>query len=116
MGQSFSTQPFVPVILTENFTSATTGAIQNISPYTATIFSIQVIGVGANPDDWKVSLEGSLDGTSFTRILTHTIATGASEILYSNSGKYSSVFFRINVTSLTLGSATAINVIVTATN
>lgn len=68
--------------------------------------TLQVKGTGAAPTAWSVTLEGSLDGTNWTTLMTHTAADGSSQFADSLPVTY----VRVNVVSLTLGGATDITV------
>ena len=116
MGQSFSTPIFTPALTSEDFTSVGVGQIYEATPFTYTVFSIQVLQNGGVLSAWKVVLQASIDGVFFTDILTHDTTMENAEVLYSNSGKYSSVYFRANIKTLDLGTATSITVKMTATN
>ena len=91
----------------DTFTAAGNGTILGLD-YACKYYSIQVTGTGATPTAWSVVLEGSLEGTNFTTILTHTDTTGNGKVLFSGTTVYPSLYFRSRVVSLTLGSATNI--------
>jgi hypothetical protein len=73
-------------------------------------FGLEVKGVGAAPTSWSVNLEGSLDGVNWTALLTHNAGDGSTQ--WAVDKPVSQV--RVNVTALTLGGASAINVNVLA--
>ena len=103
-------------IPTDNFTTrvdtftaaAQVGVTVDTSVNLAELFGIQVKGTGAAPTTWNVVLEGSLDGTNFSTILTHTNVTGDGAVVWSGSLFSPSLFFRSRVSALNLGSATDI--------
>ena len=78
-------------------------------------FSIVVKGTGAAADVWTVAIEGSLDGTNYSPILTHTATIGDGEIFTTGASAFPSLYLRINVSALTLGAASNIAVFVAAT-
>ena len=91
------------------FTVAGNGTAQLNIGKPKTKFTLKVIGTGATPTAWSVVLEGSLDDTDYTTILTH--ASGAetnAELKYSGASNFAVSYFRSRVVSLTLGSATDI--------
>lgn len=69
--------------------------------------AIQLKGVGAAPSSWSVTLEGSLDDTNWTVLATHSSTDGSTVVVVDKPVLH----VRVNVGSLTLGSATAITVI-----
>ena len=93
------------------FTGTANGATVDATADPVTQFTVQVVGTGAGASVWDVRLEGSLDGTNFTTILSHTNATGDKVVLWSGLTLYPSRYFRSRVAGLTLGGAT--NIVVT---
>lgn len=71
-------------------------------------FSISVKGTGASPTLWGVRFQGSLDGTNWTTLLNHSTVTGDGVAVSSGNNFMPMDYIRINVNSLTLGSATNI--------
>lgn len=66
-----------------------------------------VKGVGAAANAWSAVLEGSLDGTNWTTILTHSSGDGT--IVWTGAGLYFPVnYLRTRLASVTLGSASAV--------
>jgi len=90
-------------------------SIADISDRPLSSFTIQVIGVGTPATSWSVTLEGSLDGVTFSEIITHTSLLGDGENLYSGTTLFPVRYFRLNVTALVLGTATSIKVYVLGT-
>lgn len=75
-------------------------------------FSIVVKGTGAVPTLSTVNLEGSLDGTNWTVLLTVTQTLDGQITATPNA--FPVRYFRSNITTLTLGSATNVVIIVAA--
>jgi len=74
-------------------------------------FSLEVEQVGGTGATWTVNMEGSLDGNNWTPILTHTNTNPGNGLIESTgAGFFPCRFRRINVISLSLGTAAAINV------
>ena len=84
-------------------------AVTDVSANPMSSFTLQVTGVGGVATLWSVTIEGSLDGTTFSEIITHTSQLGDGENLYSGTTLFPVNYFRINVTALTLGPATSIS-------
>lgn len=82
-------------------------------PDAARTFSIMVKGVGGVPTASSVTLEGSLDGVNWTVLGTHTQAADGQLVFVVDKPV---TFLRVNVGTLTLAPATALNVSVLATN
>lgn len=69
-------------------------------------FGLQVKGTGAAATSWTVHLEGSLNGTQFSSILTHKSGVnGDGEMLWSPVPTLAK-YFRYRVEEVTLGPAT----------
>lgn len=73
-------------------------------------YAIQVKGEGAGATSWSVTLEGSLDGKNWTTLITHSATDGSTSFLVDKP----CIAIRANVGSLSLGSATAIDVSILA--
>jgi hypothetical protein len=84
--------------------------IVDVSGSPMSTWTIQVTGVPVAATLWSVSLEGSTDGIEFSEILKHTSLTGDGINLYSGTTLFLALYYRINVTQLTLGPATSIRV------
>lgn len=74
-------------------------------------YAIQVKGVGAAATSWTAALEGSLDSTNWTTLITHNATDGSTS--WETTGK-PCLSVRLNVSALSLGSATSIAVTVVA--
>jgi hypothetical protein len=68
-------------------------------------YALQVKGVGGTPTSWSVTLDGSLDNTNWTTLITHTTTDGSTS--YETTGK-PNLFVRVNVGAVTLGPASAL--------
>lgn len=96
----------------DTFTTTGNGALVDVSAQSMSRFGIQVKGTGATPTSWTVVLEGSLNGTDFSTLLTHTnITPGHGLILHSGAMVLPVLYFRARCSALSLGSAT--NIVVT---
>ena len=97
-----------PDYFTGTDTYAATGSGQTIDAHLSPVreFGIQVAAVGGTPTLWTIILEGSLDGTNFSTILTHTQALGLGVILWSTVPAPVS-YFRTRCSVLTLGAASS---------
>jgi hypothetical protein len=73
-------------------------------PYART-FGLVAKGVGGVPTSFSINLEGSLDGANYTLLATVTVD---GTIVWAVDKPVT--FLRINVTALTLGPATSVNV------
>jgi hypothetical protein len=69
-------------------------------------YAIQVKGEGAAATTWSVTLEGSLDGKNWTTLATHSATDGSTVFAIDKP----CLAVRATVGTLTLGSATAIDV------
>ena len=69
----------------DTFSSVSTGTVVNASAKPPRSFSLQVTGVGGIPNEWNVVLEGSLNGTDWTTLLTSSGALISFPIHYDNS-------------------------------
>lgn len=75
--------------------------------------SLQVFGVGGSPTAWDIRLQGSLDGTHWFDILTHSSAggDGLNDIKFSQGNFYKVSYLRVVCNAVTLSGATSINAI-----
>ena len=95
----------------QTFTAAGDGAIHDLRINPCQTFSVQVGATGGTPTLWNVVLEGSLDGTNFSTILSHTSANlGLNSIIGTGNQVFPCTYIRIKVVTLTLGIATSITV------
>ena len=97
--------------ITQTFTATGNGTVLDATAGPAKSFTIQVTGTGAAPTSWDVRAEGSLNNSGFTQILQHTDTTGNGIVLYSGSTLSPSLYLRIRVAGLVLGTATNIVVV-----
>lgn len=96
----------------DTFTSTGNGTAVDVSTRPMRKFGLQVKGTGATPTSWTVVLEGSLDGTNYTTILTHVNGTNADgAVVWSSAVETPCLYFRARCSALTLGGAT--NVVAT---
>lgn len=94
----------------DTYTTQVAGTSIDTSTLPCNRFAIQVKGTGAIPTSWTVVLEGSLNGTDFTPIMTHQSGVnGDGEMLWSPVPTVAK-YFRSRVTQLTLNTATNIKV------
>ena len=104
----------------QNLSETTTTAYKyNLSANPCKYYALQVNGVGGNLASWEVTLDGDLNNADvasayWTNILNHKsgTATEGSTILMSNASVFT--YLRIKVVSLSLGTATAANILFTA--
>lgn len=75
-------------------------------------YAIQVKGVGAAPTSWTAVLEGSLDSANWTTLISHTTPDGSTQ--WAVDKPVTAV--RLNLSALSLGSATAVDVYIAATS
>jgi len=71
-------------------------------------WTLQVKGDPVAATLWEVVLEGSVDGINFSDILKHTTLTGDGINLFSGTTLFLAKYYRVNVTTLTLGGASNI--------
>jgi len=92
----------------DTYVATATGTTVNATTAPKQNFSLQVNQTGT-VTSWTVVLEGSLDGTNFTTLITHTDADGSGTVKTA-SGK-PALYFRSRCSAITLGAGT--NVIAT---
>jgi hypothetical protein len=93
----------------DTFTSTGNGTAVDASTRPMRSFALQVTGTGATPTSWTVVLEGSLDGTTFTTLITHVNGTnGNGATAWGDAVDTPVLYFRSRVSALSLGSATNI--------
>lgn len=94
--------------VSETFTTSGIGKVVDCREFPLTYFSIQVTQTGT-VTSWTVLVEGSLDGITYSTILTHTKSgTGNGETLFSGALISLSRYVRANCSALNLGSGTNI--------
>lgn len=99
----------VPIRGSSFSASAGAGASQDLGTLSVKYYSLQVVGVGASPTAWDVRLEGSLDNVNFSTLIQH-LTTDLDKTIKSNTSPIPIIYLRVNTVSLTLGSATGINI------
>jgi len=93
---------------TDSFTVAGAGQTVDTSLRPLSVFSLTVDQIGGVPVSWNIVLEGSLDGISWTTILTHTQLVGTGLTMYSGSNRNPCLFFRSRCAAVALGTASAL--------
>lgn len=108
-----ATQPisFPYATRSDTFTAAGNGTTVNVATTPLSQFAVQLTGTGAAATLWTAVLEGSLDGVTFSTILTHNTAIGNGVVLWLSASVAPCLYFRSRLVSVTLGSAT--NVVAT---
>lgn len=94
----------------DTFTAAANGVTVDASASPVSVFGIQVKMTGT-VTSWDMRLEGSLNNSEFTTILTHTNATGDGVTLWIGSLKAPALYFRSRCAAIALNGGT--NVVVT---
>jgi hypothetical protein len=74
------------------------------------MYGLQVKGTGAAPTSWSVTLDGSLDRVNWTTLITHANGANADGATVWDTAGKPCLFYRVNVASLTLGSATDVKI------
>lgn len=97
----------------DTFTGATSGvALNRTALYAVCRFALSVKGTNTQvgTTTWTVVLEGSLDGVTYTTLLTHAYpATADGATVFPAAGILTPcLYFRSRCTALTLGTATNI--------
>jgi hypothetical protein len=96
------------LVNTDTFTSAGTGTTFDCSAQPLKNFTLQVAGTGSIATLWTVLLEGSVDNSNFTTILTHMTPVGDSICVFTGANHTPIIYVRTRVVTLTLGLATNI--------
>ena len=90
----------------DTFTTTTNGTTIGDGFQTYKHFALQVDQTGA-VTSWEVVLEGSLDGTTFTTLLTAVSATDNGKVIFPASGIITPVlYFRARCSAIVLGGGT----------
>jgi hypothetical protein len=95
----------------DTFTGTGNGTAVDSSAGAKQWFGIQVKGTGAAATSWTANLQASLDGTNYSTILTHANTTDTDGSIAWISTPAPALYFRSNVSAVSLGSAT--NIVVT---
>ena len=93
---------------TDTFTGTGNGTSVDATANPIGSFGILVRATGGTPTLWTLVLEGSIDGTNFSTILTHTNTLGLNVNLWSGALISPCRYFRSRVVALTLGGASNI--------
>lgn len=95
----------------DTYTTTANGTTVDVSAQGMSTFGLQCKQTGT-VTSWTVVLEGSLDGTNFVTILTHTKAgNNDGGIVWTSAALYPVLYFRSQCTAITLGGGT--NVVAT---
>lgn len=95
----------------DTFTSTTSGTTVDAHLAPVKYFTISAKATGA-VTSWTIVLEGSLDNTNFTTLLTHTNVTpGDGSLITTGTSAIPMLYFRARCSAITLGGGT--NVIAT---
>lgn len=94
----------------DTYTGTGNGTTIDRSTSPLALFGISVKQTGT-VTSWDVRLEGSLNNSEFTTILTHTNVTGDGVVLWSGTLNAPTLYFRSRCAGLVLGAGT--NVVVT---
>lgn len=98
-----------PLIISEGVTA--TGAKAAVRNDTgAKFFTIQVKGRAAGATAWTVDVQGSLNGTEWTTIVSHGTADADGTVKNSGATPWPVLYIRINTTALTIGSAAVLDI------
>ena len=95
------------VLRSDTFTTTANGATQDISKQGHSKFGAQVTKTGA-VTSWTVVLEISLDGTTFTTVLTHTNVAGAGGdgLMVFSLSPAPALYWRLRCSAISLGGGT----------
>ncbi len=93
----------------DTYTAAASGTTLDIATRPSKYFALQVKGTGASATSWTVILEGSLDGTNFTEIFTHTNTVNSDGFTaWSSAVATPCLYIRSRCSAVVLGGATNI--------
>ena len=102
----------------DTFTGPGNGTTYGVATQGMEKFSIAVKSTGAVATSWTANAQISLDGTNFTTILIHSNTSPPADdirvdgqTISTGSNRYPALYFRTNVSALSLGGAT--NIVVT---
>lgn len=92
----------------DTFTTTANGTTVDCTAQPVKQFSLQVTKTGT-VTSWDVRLEGSLDGVTFTTILTHTnVSPGDTLTTFNGASAYPVLYFRARCAGLIIGAGTNI--------
>lgn len=94
----------------DTFTTTANGTTVDVSTSPLSAFAVSVKQTGT-VTSWDVRLEGSLNNSEFTSILTHTNVTGDGVVLWTGTLEAPTLYFRSRCAGIVLGAGT--NVVVT---
>lgn len=97
---------YAPALRTDNYTAAPTTGVTVAATYPVKFFAVQVSIPSGSITSWTVLLEGSVDNSNFTTLLTHNSTIGSTIFLTSASPV---LFYRTRCTALSLNTAPSIN-------
>lgn len=103
-------------IFTKDFTATGIDASIGFANPPYKNFLLHVKGQGAAATSWTVTVEGSFDKASWFSILQHVTGDGDNGTTSGGIGGGPIPYIRINVSALTLGSATSLRVSMSADN
>ena len=109
MGLTNSSPIFIKQI--DNFTAPTSGTTINVATTPISKFTISASTTGILTS-WIIILEGSIDGTNFTPIVTHTNLIRNNVAIFSGVNLAPCLYFRTRCSEITLGLGTSITVTV----
>jgi len=94
----------------DTFTTTANGTTVDVSASPMSAFTVQVKATGS-VTSWDVRVEGSLNNSEFTTILSHTNVTGDGVVLWTGALEAPTMYFRSRAAGLVLGAGT--NIVVT---
>ena len=94
-------------VQTTTFTATGSGTTIDVSDDPLSKFSLTVVPTGAVVS-WTVVLEGSINGSNFTTILSQTNVIGSGITVFSGNSLSPCLYFRVRCSALVLGLGTNI--------
>lgn len=91
----------------DTFTAAGNGTTVDVSTKPLKSFAITGAQTGT-VTSWTLILEGSLDGTNFTTMVTHTNVIGNNVIVFSGANLYPVMYIRVRCSAIVLGVGTSV--------
>lgn len=112
----------IPILMSKSFLSRSdtfiataNGTIINTSSSPLSNFTIQVSQTGS-VTSWTIVLEGGLDGSTFSTILTATNIIGIGVNVFSGTNYSPCLYFRSRCTAIVLGAGTNLIATILGTN
>ena len=105
LSSGFSTSVFITQV--DTYTSTIAGSTVNVPSVLFKNFTLTVSATGS-VTSWVVVLEGSIDGTNFTPMFTHTNIDGAGVSIFSGLISAPCLYFRTRCSNIVLGLGTSI--------